>query len=1024
MQKLKRTLIILLASLLTPVLHAASHSDFEQNFIHFLGRQGCVVDSSTQEKAIAAGFSVDETEQFIQAVLNDDRAFSWENWVLLPADICQIQPPNIINHIDQAGPVIEQYFAEFDESFFLEYPELRQTWEKTGCLIRSDLIDVLQKKHGMDSKTAITEFYSFVASGIIDGWLSFYADDLLITPAGYNIVSSQCTTDEEFDQLANNHQVLLESFDSLVRTYGERTQCDRNNLHLPGDYKDLIKDITKGKISNEWLSIEVLSVMKGAGWIEYNQDETLRYHPPACNLNYEYEQLLTETESGLADEENSPKYLTVTEEQLREAAKNSSFSIEENGILYTFGDSLYNIDTSQVTDMSFLFSELTGFNEDIGYWDVSNVTTMEGMFEGAESFNQDIAQWDVSNVTNMEGLFWYASEFNQDVSGWDVSNVTDIVGLFGGTLHFNHDIGDWNVSNVTDMGAMFDSAEAFNQDISGWNVSNVTNMNSMFSSASSFNQDIGNWDVSNVTSMTSMFANARSFNQDIGNWDVSNVTNMQGMFFWATEFDQDIGAWNVSNVTDMGSLFWRALSFNQDVGGWDVSNVTNMASMFNNAISFNQDIGSWDVSSVNVMAFMFSDARSFNQDLDAWNVSNVTDVRRMFSGAASFNGAIGSWDVSNVTDMNWMFFGATSFNKDIGAWDVSKVTSMWGMFAEARSFNQDIGRWDVSNVEDMDGMFAFAASFNQDIGRWDVSNVEIMRGMFAGAESFNQDVGAWNISKLFNIYGMFFRAESFNQYIGDWDVSNLTNLSALFAQASSFNQDISNWDVSEVKEMKEMFYKASSFNQNISHWSVSKVTNMDRMFYEAVSLDQDLSNWVLPNISVMPRNFIREDYTDEWLPSWNIFEERYVINDDGTVMDRVTELIWQRCSIGQVWTGDTCEGSAIGFTLTEARELNEQGWRLPNVSELRTLVYCSNTDQYGMSENFTSCSSSIFDYTSPAINTDVFPNIPTSSEYWTSSPDSYGYGGAWYVSFIGGMVWQEGPSTQRKFVRLVSMAEE
>ncbi|WP_286963705.1 DUF2059 domain-containing protein, partial [Idiomarina sp. UBA3992] len=75
-----------------------------------------------------------------------------------------------------------------------------------------------------------------------------------------------------------------------------------------------------------------------------------------------------------------PGFLTVTEAQLRAAADSGSFAIESEGIIYTFDDSAYNIDTSQVTDMSYLFryAQKTGFNEDIGYWDVSNVTNMEG----------------------------------------------------------------------------------------------------------------------------------------------------------------------------------------------------------------------------------------------------------------------------------------------------------------------------------------------------------------------------------------------------------------------------------------------------------------------------------------------------------------------------------------------------------------------------------------------------------------------------------------------------------------------
>ena len=181
-----------------------------------------------------------------------------------------------------------------------------------------------------------------------------------------------------------------------------------------------------------------------------------------------------------------------------------------------------NWDTSEVTDMSNLFSDKDDFNEPIGNWDVSQVTDMKQMFESAKSFNQDIGDWDVSNVTTMTHMFWNATSFNQDISSWDVSNVTDMRAMFFNVTSFNQNIGDWDVSNVTCMGSMFSGVSSFNQDISSWDVSSVTSMAGMFGSAKSFNQDIGNWDVSNVTNMCYMFKGAKSFNQDTSSWDTSS----------------------------------------------------------------------------------------------------------------------------------------------------------------------------------------------------------------------------------------------------------------------------------------------------------------------------------------------------------------------------------------------------------------------------------------------------------------------------------------------------------------------
>ena len=235
-----------------------------------------------------------------------------------------------------------------------------------------------------------------------------------------------------------------------------------------------------------------------------------------------------------------------------------------------------NWDVSQVTDMSYAFSERVEFNADISNWDVSSVNNMEWMFYYAESFNQPLNNWNVSNVTKMQ-LMFRSSSFNQDISGWDVSNVTDMFGVFSYTA-FNQPIGDWDVSNVTSMNSMF-SGSVFNQDIGNWNVSNVTIFAGMFNRAAFFNQDIGNWDTSSATNINSMFAGGgisesygNIFNQDISNWDVSNVTDMNTMFYNNSAFDKNLGNWNVSNVTKMQLMFkFSALStenYDNTLIGW------------------------------------------------------------------------------------------------------------------------------------------------------------------------------------------------------------------------------------------------------------------------------------------------------------------------------------------------------------------------------------------------------------------------------------------------------------------------
>ena len=160
---------------------------------------------------------------------------------------------------------------------------------------------------------------------------------------------------------------------------------------------------------------------------------------------------------------------------------------------------------SNITQIQYMFSGATSFNQDISMWDTSNVTHMQYMFNGANAFNQPLNSWNVSNVTDMSNMFQYATSFDQDISGWDVSNVTNLARMFINAIAFDQDIGGWDVSKVTNMNAMFNGASAFNQPLNSWNVSNVTDMYYMFNGARAFNQDLSQWCVSNITEQPSIF---------------------------------------------------------------------------------------------------------------------------------------------------------------------------------------------------------------------------------------------------------------------------------------------------------------------------------------------------------------------------------------------------------------------------------------------------------------------------------------------------------------------------------------
>ena len=152
-------------------------------------------------------------------------------------------------------------------------------------------------------------------------------------------------------------------------------------------------------------------------------------------------------------------------------------------LLYKRENDLNCIDTSAITDMSFLFLNINVIIDNIALsnWDVSNVTTMEGLFNNCKKFNCDLSKWDVSNVKDMSYMFYNCGNFDCDLSKWDVSKVENMYTIFEGCSKFKgKGLENWNVSKVENISYMFFDCINFDCDLSNWNVNNVKNMERMF----------------------------------------------------------------------------------------------------------------------------------------------------------------------------------------------------------------------------------------------------------------------------------------------------------------------------------------------------------------------------------------------------------------------------------------------------------------------------------------------------------------------------------------------------------------
>ncbi|EHC6329175.1 BspA family leucine-rich repeat surface protein [Listeria monocytogenes] len=95
---------------------------------------------------------------------------------------------------------------------------------------------------------------------------------------------------------------------------------------------------------------------------------------------------------------------------------------------------LSNLDTSNVTDMSVMFSHCAATSLDLSNFDTSNVTDMEAMFYGCAATSLDVSNFDTSNVTEMRTMFCYSAVTSLDLSNFDISNAITVDMLYASQL--------------------------------------------------------------------------------------------------------------------------------------------------------------------------------------------------------------------------------------------------------------------------------------------------------------------------------------------------------------------------------------------------------------------------------------------------------------------------------------------------------------------------------------------------------------------------------------------------------------
>ena len=155
------------------------------------------------------------------------------------------------------------------------------------------------------------------------------------------------------------------------------------------------------------------------------------------------------------------------------------------------------------------------------------LTNADEMFQGRSYLETlDLNNLDTSQVTMMSSMFSQSNYLKDIKLNIDTSNVTKMKYMFYNCNRLETlDLSNFNTSKVTDMNNMFyncNRLETF--DLSNFNTSKVTEMSYMFYECNNLKTlDLSNFNTSKVTKMSYMFYHCNSLGNVVGKFEGTKV---------------------------------------------------------------------------------------------------------------------------------------------------------------------------------------------------------------------------------------------------------------------------------------------------------------------------------------------------------------------------------------------------------------------------------------------------------------------------------------------------------------------
>ena len=533
------------------------------------------------------------------------------------------------------------------------------------------------------------------------------------------------------------------------------------------------------------------------------------------------------------DEEGSYNRITTAtfDSSYRDYPITSTSSMFERLYYLTTINGLENLNTSHVTDMSYMFNlcrslktlDLTGFNTE-------NVSNMEYMFADCETLTNIYCNdnWNQPNILQSDKMFYACFALpNYDSEHFDVSSA-----------------------KPTSEGGYFTKREAY-AIVADDNLTFFYDANKPASGSLEFtNTGEGSWRSATFTSVT--------FDASMNNYKFTSTADMFSGMTNLTVIN-DLTNLNTSTITDMSNMFngcsslatiycnndWSSLTIPSDnmflgctqLDGYSSSNVTIAFAKPTEGGYFTTHNLAYAVLSDGTLTFYYDAYKETRQgtvydipwlgDLPGWLYPEEVIVDPFSAPARKAK-------TRNLNISNVVF--------DVSFGNYHGLTSTKGMFAglEYLTAISGIEYLNTENVTDMSSMFQHCYLLESiNFSNFNTENVTNMSYMFNGySGSGSLDLSDFNTEKVTNMSYMFYETSLSRLDLSSFDTGIVTNMSGMFHSGHNIeNLDLSNFNTENVADMSYMFTGCSELTSlDLSNFNTENVTDMSFMFHICRSL--------------------------------------------------------------------------------------------------------------------------------------------------------------------------------------------